>query len=71
VVSKQGFPARCALPVSTPFGQEALVSDVFQDWMAGTPSQVADEAGVLFENADDPGNPQVQAILASLPQPGQ
>ena len=71
VVSKQGYPARCALPVSTPFGQEALVSDVFQDWMAGTPSQVAEEAGVLFENADNPGNPQVQAILASLPHTGQ
>jgi len=66
VVSKQGYPGMCALSVSTPFGQAALVSDVFQDWMGGTPSQIAGEAGVLFENADNPGNPQVQAILASL-----
>jgi hypothetical protein len=71
VVSRHGYPARCALPVSIPFGQAALVSDVFQDWMGGTPAQIANEAGVLFENADDPGNPQVQAILASLSHPGQ
>jgi hypothetical protein len=71
VISKQGYPARCALPVSTPFGQAALVSDVFQDWMGGTPSTIAAEAGVLFENANDPANSQVQAILASLQQTGQ
>jgi hypothetical protein len=69
VISKQGYPARCALAVSTQFGQAALVDDVFQEWMGGgTPSQIADEAGVLFENVDNPGNPQVQAILASLHQ---
>jgi hypothetical protein len=71
VISRQGYPARCALAISTPFGQAALVSDVFQEWMGGTPSQFAAEAGVLFENVDDPGNPQVRAILASLPQTGQ
>jgi hypothetical protein len=71
VITRQGYPARCELPVSTPFGQAALVSDVFQEWMGGTPSQIAAEAGVLFENANDPGNPQVQAILASLHQTGQ
>jgi hypothetical protein len=71
LVSKQGYPARCALAVSVPFGQAALVTDVFQEWMGGTPSQIATEAGVLFENADNPGNPQVQAILASLHLTGQ
>jgi hypothetical protein len=71
VISRQGYPARCELAISTPYGQAALVSDVFQQWMGGTPSQIAAEAGVLFENANDPGNPQVQAILTSLHQTGQ
>jgi len=31
---------------------------------------MATEAQVLFENAGDPGNPQVRAILASLPGSG-
>jgi hypothetical protein len=70
LVTRSGFPARCAQPVSTPSGQAALVSDVFQQWMGGTPSQMAAQAGVLFENADNPGNPQVQAILATLPSFG-
>ena len=67
LVTRSGYPPRCAQPVSTPAGQAALVSDVFQQWMGGTPSQMAAQAGVLFENADNPGNPQVRAILASLP----
>ena len=46
------------------------MSDVFQQWMGGTPSQMAAQAGVLFSNADNPGDPQVQAILASLPSFG-
>ena len=70
LVTRSGFPARCAQPVTTPTGQAALVSDVFQQWMGGTPSQMAAQAGVLFENADNPGAPQVQAILASLPSFG-
>ena len=70
LVTKQGFPALCALPISSPSGLAALVSDVFQQWMVGTPARIASEAGVLFENADNPGDPQVQAILNSLPQSG-
>jgi hypothetical protein len=70
LVSRSGYPARCAQPVSSPAGLEALVSDVFQQWMGGTPSRMAAQAGVLFGNADNPGNPQVQAILASLPSFG-
>jgi hypothetical protein len=70
LVTRTGFPARCAQPVSTPSGEAALVTDVFQQWMGGTPSQMASQAGVLFENADNPGNQQVQAILASLPNFG-
>jgi hypothetical protein len=66
LVTKQGFPALCAQPVTSVAGQAALVSDVFQQWMVGTPGQVATEAGVLFQNADNPGDPRVQAILNSL-----
>jgi len=66
LVTKQGFPALCAHAISSPAGQAALVSDVFQQWMVGTPGQVATQAGVLFQNADNPGDPRVQAILNSL-----
>jgi hypothetical protein len=67
LTATQGFPARCAKPVTTGSGQAALVSDVFQQWMGGTPAQVAVQASVLFQNADNPGSPRVRAILASLP----
>jgi hypothetical protein len=67
LVTRQGFPARCAVPVTSNTGQAALVSDVFKQWMVGAPSQTAAQAGVLFVNADNPGNSQVQAILKSLP----
>jgi hypothetical protein len=68
--TRPGYPAACASPVTTASGQAALVSDAFQQWMDGTPSRIAREAGVLFGNADNPGNPQVRAILASLPASG-
>ena len=70
LAARPGYPAACASPVSSASGQAALVSDVFQQWMDGTPSRIASEAGVLFANADDPGSPQVRAILASLPASG-
>jgi hypothetical protein len=57
-------------PVTSASGQAALVSDVFKQWMGGTPSRIAGEAGVLFENAGNPGNPRVRAVLASLPASG-
>jgi hypothetical protein len=68
LATRPGFPARCAEPVTGAAGQSALVSDVFQQWMGGTPAQIAVQAGVLFANAANPGDVQVQAILASLPQ---
>ena len=68
--TRTGYPAQCSAPVSTPAGQAALVSDAFQQWMGGTPSNIANEAGVLFENANNPGDPRVQAILSSLPSFG-
>jgi hypothetical protein len=66
LITRQGFPAVCALPVSTASGQAALVSDVFSQWMVGAPAQFATEAGVLFQNASNPGDPRVQSILNTL-----
>ena len=71
LVTRQGYPARCASAVTPGAGQAALVSDAFQQWMGGTPSQIAAEAGVLFEHATNPGDSKVQAILNSLPASGQ
>jgi hypothetical protein len=70
LATRPGYPAACASPVTSASGQAALVSDVFQQWMEGTASRIASEAGVLFRNADNPGNPQARAILASLPASG-
>jgi hypothetical protein len=70
LAARGGYPAACASPVTSASGQAALVSDVFQKWMGGTPSRIAGQAAVLFENAGNPGNPQVQAVLASLPASG-
>ena len=67
VVSRAGYPNMCAMPVSTPAGQAALVSDIYQKWFVGAGAVTAQNAAVLFENADDPGNSQVQAILKTLP----
>jgi hypothetical protein len=67
LVTRQGFPARCASPVTIGAGQAALVSDVFKQWMVGAPAQTATQAAVLFVNADNPGNSRVQAILSTLP----
>jgi hypothetical protein len=70
LTTRQGYPAACALPVTSASGQAALVSDVFQKWMSGTPSRIAGEAALLFENASNPGSPRVRAVLASLPAAG-
>jgi len=65
--TRSGYPATCVHPIHTVAGQQALVSDVFRKWMASAPATADAHAGVLFANADDPGNPKVQAILAKLP----
>jgi hypothetical protein len=66
MTSRAGFPSLCAKPV-TPAGQVALVADVYQKWIVGaTPSQ-AQAAAVLFQNSNNPGNPQVQEILRHVP----
>lgn len=66
VRSRQGFPGLCARPVTTTAGQAALVADVYQRWMVGATPQAAEDVAVLFENATNPGDPQVQAILRQL-----
>ncbi|TVZ03311.1 hypothetical protein EAS64_23135 [Trebonia kvetii] len=71
VVTRHGYPTRCASAITSPGGQAALVSDVFSQWMGGTPSALAAQAGVLFQNAENPGDPRVQAILQSLPAFGR
>jgi hypothetical protein len=68
--TRSGYPAACAGQVTSASGQAALVSDVFRDWMVGAPAQLASDAGVLFVNSSNPGNPQVQQILNSLPGSG-
>jgi hypothetical protein len=70
IVSRAGFPSLCASPVVSREGQAALVADVYQRWMPGATPVAAQNASVLFENAGNPGDPQVQAILKTLPSPG-
>jgi hypothetical protein len=67
LISRKGFPDLCAEPVTSPAGQAALVADVYKKWVVGAAPKVAQEAAVLFENADNPGDPKVQAILKDLP----
>jgi hypothetical protein len=66
LAARQGFPSICALPVSSPAGQAALVADVYLKWVIGAGPQAALNAAVLFENANNPGDPQVQAVLRHL-----
>jgi hypothetical protein len=67
VIARAGFPDMCAQPISSGTGQAALVSDIYGQWLLGSPPAAAQEASVLFENASNPGNPMVQAILRTLP----
>jgi hypothetical protein len=66
LTTRSGFPSLCARPVSSPAGQAALVADVYQKWVVGASPKAAQDAAVLFENAQNPGDPQVQAILKRL-----
>ena len=71
IISHAGFPSLCASPVTSGEGQAALVADVYQQWMVGATAVAAQDVSVLFENASNPGDPQVQAILKTLPNPGR
>ncbi len=66
LTSREGFPPLCANPVTSLAGQGALVADVYQRWIVGAPPGAAQNAAVLFENSNNPGDPQVQAILKGL-----
>ena len=66
VTSRNGFPDRCAKPMSSVAGQAYLVADVFQKWVVGAPPSAAQNAAVLFANAKNPGDPRVRAILRSI-----
>jgi hypothetical protein len=67
VVSHAGFPSLCAQPVTGATGQAALVADTYRQWVVGATAASAYNVSVLFSNANNPGNPQVQAILKTLP----
>jgi hypothetical protein len=71
VTSRKGYPGVCARRVSSPAGQAALVADVYQRWVVGAGPKAAQNAATLFGNAKNPGNPQVQAILKTLPNSGR
>ena len=47
-----------------------LVADVYQQWMVGATAVAAQDVTVLFETQGNPGDPQVQAILRTLSNPG-
>jgi hypothetical protein len=66
MLSRRGFPGLCAKPVVGAAGQAALVSDVYQKWVVGAGPAAAQNAAVLFQNAKNPGDPRVRAILRSL-----
>jgi hypothetical protein len=70
LATRPGYPAACASPLTSASGRAALVSDVFQKWMSGSPSRMAGEAALLFGSAGNPGSPRVRAVLASLPAAG-
>jgi hypothetical protein len=71
MITHAGFPSLCASPVTSREGQAALVADVYQQWMVGASAVAAQDVSVLFQNADNPGDPQVQAILKAVPNPGK
>ena len=67
VVAHAGFPSLCAQPVTSTTGQAALVADAYRQWVVGATPAAAYDVSVLFANANNPGNAQVQAILKTLP----
>jgi hypothetical protein len=71
IITRAGFPSLCASPITSREGRAALVADIYRQWMPGATAVAAQNAAVLFENAGNPGDPQVQAILKTLPAPGK
>jgi hypothetical protein len=66
VTSRHGFPDRCAKPITSAAGLANLVADVFQKWVVGARPSTAQNAAILFQNAKNPGDQRVRAILRSL-----
>jgi hypothetical protein len=66
ITTRKGFPSLCAKPITGAAGQAALVADIYGKWIVGASPQAAQDAAVLFENATNPGDPRVQAILKRL-----
>jgi hypothetical protein len=66
VTSRHGFPDRCTRPVTSAAGLGYLVADVFQKWVVGARPSAAQNAAILFQNAKNPGDPRVRAIIRSL-----
>jgi hypothetical protein len=64
--SRPGFPSVCAQPISTDQGRAALVGDIWKKWAVGGSAQQAQAAQILFANAGNPGDAQVQLILKDL-----
>lgn len=64
--SRGGYPPLCREPVTSPGGDAALVADTYRKWAVGASATQVRDAAVLFEDADNPGDPQVQRILAAL-----
>lgn len=67
IVSHAGFPSLCAEPITSSAGQALLVANIYQSWVVGTTTQAAVNVSVLFENSNNPGAAQVQAILKTIP----
>ncbi|MGH3192188.1 MAG: hypothetical protein ACRDOL_34070 [Streptosporangiaceae bacterium] len=66
IISHAGFPSLCAQPITTSAGQALLVANIFQSWVVGATTQAAENVSVLFENSNNPGAAQVQAILRTI-----
>jgi len=66
--TRAGFPTVCSQPMTTSAQQAALVADVYKKWAGSPTDQAAQDAALLFENAGNPGDPRVQAILRNLAQ---
>jgi hypothetical protein len=63
---RKGFPSVCTRPITSAAGQADLVGDVYQKWIVGAGPRAAQNAALLFENYNNPGDPQVQLVLKQL-----
>jgi hypothetical protein len=66
LTSRHGYPDHCAKPIQSAAGLGYLVADVFQKWVVGAKPTAAQDAAILFQNAKNPGDTRVRAILRSL-----